>query len=308
MPEITEQFSNFPAEHAFRHKLRPDGRESLAHMLVMPEHGLVGFIYPSIRANGAGKGRASLFGPGLDVPIHEEFEEQVSEDMNFDDLRMSQLTMAVREPHRVVDLTWDGPRLKFKGRYEAFHPPYAFSSHPAGNPPYYGDDRTEQHGTLVAELEIDGRKLEHRGFLLRDHSWGPRIWGLNQHYKWFHATSGDVSVHFFEMQSFGRRQLRGFLYKDGVMRHLAEVDYDFTYDDTMMHKTMWTRVTDTADRSVMIDCKALGNIQLEYDPMIFLNEAGLTLEIDGKPGVGWCEFCWNRNYLEFAQQYVTRFG
>jgi hypothetical protein len=42
--------------------------------------------------------------------------------------------------------------------------------------------------------------------------------------------------------------------------------------------------------------------------MIFLNEAGLTLEIEGKPGVGWCEFCWNRNYLEFAKQYVSKYG
>jgi hypothetical protein len=308
MPEETQRFADFPAEHAFRHKLAPDGRESLAHMLIMPEHGLVGFIYPSIRANGEGKGRASLFGPGLAEPIHETFEEPVADDAGFDDLRMSQLEMAVRVPHQSVDLKWNGPRFKFDGHYEALHPPYAFSSHPQGNPPYYGDDRTEQHGTLVAELEIDGRKLTHKGFLLRDHSWGPRIWGLNQHYKWFHATTGDISIHFFEMHSFGRRQLRGFLFKDGIMRHLAEVESDFTYDDEMMHKTVWGRVTDTDGRSVSFDCTALGNVQLEYDPMIFLNEAGLTLEIDGKPGVGWCEFCWNRNYLEFARQYVSKYG
>ena len=308
MSNLTEQCVTFPAEHALRHALGPDGRESLAHMLIMPEHGIVGFIYPSIRANGDGKGRASLFGPGLEQPVHEEFEEKVSPDMGFDDLRMSQLGMAVREPHKTVDLEWHGPRFQFKGRYEALHPPYAFSLHPLGNPPYYGDDRTEQHGRLVADFEIDGRSYHHEGFLIRDHSWGPRVWGLNQHYKWFHATSGTTSIHVFEMLSFGRRQLRGFLWRDGVMGHVAAFDYDFQLDADMMHKTFDATVTDTEGRVAKVRSKALGNIQLDYDPMIWLNEAGLTLDIDGEEGVGWCEFCWNKNYHAFAKQYVTRFG
>jgi len=42
--------------------------------------------------------------------------------------------------------------------------------------------------------------------------------------------------------------------------------------------------------------------------MIYLNEAALTLEIDGQSGTGWCEFCWNRNYFDFARGYVSRYG
>jgi hypothetical protein len=30
--------------------------------------------------------------------------------------------------------------------------------------------------------------------------------------------------------------------------------------------------------------------------------------MDGQSGVGWGEFCWNRDYFDFAQQHVMRFG
>ncbi|MFD2579976.1 hypothetical protein ACFSTD_18300 [Novosphingobium colocasiae] len=177
MDTITQEFARFPAEHAMRHKLRADGRESLAHMLLFPEQGIAGFIYPSVRATGPAKARTHLFGPGLPEPVAEEVELPVSAQMDFDDWRMGPLTMAVREPYKLVDLEWQGERIQFKGRYEALHPPYAFSSHPDGNPPYYGDDRTEQHGRLNADVTIDGKSFHHEGFLIRDHSWGPRIWG-----------------------------------------------------------------------------------------------------------------------------------
>jgi hypothetical protein len=41
--------------------------------------------------------------------------------------------------------------------------------------------------------------------------------------------------------------------------------------------------------------------------MIVLNEAAITVEMLGESGSGWCEFCWNRNYLEFARSHVGKF-
>lgn len=309
MSETNEYFASFPAEHAFRHKLREDGRESLAHMLMFPEHGIAGFIYPSIRATGPAKVRTYLFGPALPEPVIEEVEADVPDGMDFDDWRTGPLVMAVREAHRIVDLDWKGERIQFRGRFEAMHPPYAFSSHPGGNPPYYGDDRTEQHGRLSAEFSVDGLGGKHEGFLIRDHSWGPRIWGLNQNHKWFHATTEDCSIHFFEMQSFGYNHLRGYLFKDGQMRHLASVDYRIDYDDRMMQQGMEVTVVDSEGRRAVVHARAFATIQLDsYDPKVYLNEAAFTVEIEGKQGTGWVEFCWNRNYLDFAKDYVVRFA
>jgi hypothetical protein len=307
-PEVKQNFAEFPVEHAYRHKMAADGRESLAHMLMFPEHRIAGFIYPAILGTGETKVRACLFGPGLSAPVAEVAESMIPDDMGFDDLRCGPLSMAVREPFKRVDLAWQGDRIKFKGQFEATHPAYPFSMHPKGNPPYFGDNRTEQHGRLIADVEVDGKKFSYEGHLIRDHSWGPRIWGLNQHYKWIHATTGTSSIHFFEMQSFGRTELRGFLFRDGVMRHIAAVDYDFTYDSEMIQKTFRMKVTDTDNRISQVDCRIFASIQVDLDPKTYINTAGTTLVFDGKPGVGWCEFSWNKDYFDFAKSFVRQFG
>lgn len=308
MPEITQQFRDFPVENAYRHKLVPEGRESLAHIFLLPELNIAGFVYPTMLGTGIGKSTACFFGPDFPEQIVEVVESPVADDMNFDNWRHGPLHMEVAEPFKQVNLEWAGERIKLKAAFTATHPAYPFSMHPKGNPPYFGDNRTEQHGRVVADIELDGQKIHHEGFLIRDHSWGPRVWGLNQHYKWIHATTGDSSMHFFEMQAYGRTELRGFLFKDGVMRHIASVDYDFVYGDDMLQKTFVVAVTDTVGRRSVIDYKMFGVLQSSHDPKTLINTGCATLEFDGKPGVGVCEFAWNKDYWDFAKQYVTRFG
>jgi len=308
MPEITKQFRDFPVEHAYRHKLTPEGRESLAHILLFPEHQIAGFIYPSVLGTGEAKAIACFFGPRWSEQLVESVEGRVSDDMNFDDWRLGPLHMEVAEPYKRVNLEWKGERIKFKGSFTATHPAYPFSMHPKGNPPYFGDNRTEQHGRMVCDVDLDGLAFHHDGLLVRDHSWGPRVWGLNQHYKWVHATTGESSMHFFEMQSFGRTEVRGFLYKDGVMRNIASIDYDFVYDENMLQKTFAVTVTDTEGRKSFIDYTMFGILQSSHDPKTCINTGCATILFDGVPGVGVCEFSWNKDYFDFAKGYVTRFG
>lgn len=298
----------FPAQEAYRHELLVDGRESLAHVMVFPDLNLAGFVYPSVRAGGHAKGRSLFFGPALEAAIEEEGESIVPPDMNFDRWSAGGLSMAIVEPHRVVDLRWDGQRIQFEGRFEALHPVYAFSSHPSGVPAYYGDDRTEQHGRITGLLTLDGRQIAVDGYMIRDHSWGPRVWGLNQHYKWIHATTADCSVHFFEMQSFGRNYLNGYVFRDGTISHLVSVDYTFEYDDDMIQQVFHATFVDQLGRQVRIACESFAKYRYELDPKVYLNYGAVSVDIDGSKGSGWLEFAWNREYHDFAKQYVTRFG
>jgi hypothetical protein len=308
MAGSNDPFNQFPTENAYRHKLAENGRESLAHILLFPEHRIAGFIYPSMLGTGEGRAVACFFGPDFPEQVVESVEGQLPDTLNFDDFQLGPVRMQVVEPFKRVDLEWNGERIKFKGRFDATHPPYPFSTHPKGNPPYFGDNRTEQHGRMVCDVSIDGLDIHHEGFLVRDHSWGPRVWGLNQHYKWIHATTGDSSMHFFEMQSFGRTELRGFLFKDGQMRHIDRVDYDFTYDENMLQQTFHVKVTDEDGRVSIIDYTMFGILESSHDEMTCINTGCATIVFDGKPGVGVCEFSWNKNYYEFAKGYVTRFG
>ncbi len=308
MSETTGAFCGFPTENAYRHKLAQNSRESLAHIFLMPEHQMAGFIYPSMLGTGEAKAMACFFGPGFPQQVEEIVEGPIADDMNFDNWQLGPMHMEVAEPFKRVNLEWNGDRIKVKASFEATHPAYPFSTHPKGNPPYFGDNRTEQHGRVSAEIEIDGTSYPHKGFMIRDHSWGPRVWGINQHYKWIHATTGDASMHFFEMQAYGRTELRGFLFKDGVMHHLADVDYEFTYGDDMLQKTFQVTVTDTDGRKSFIDFKMFGILASSHDPKTCINTGCATLEFDGVPGVGVCEFNWNKNYFDFAKQHVSEYG
>lgn len=308
MQAIQTEIPAFPDRHAFRHQLAADGREALAHMLVLPEHGIAGFLYPSLRGEEGARVRMSLFGPGVGEEVHEGLEGHAPTGSDFDDWQFGPLRLSITDPHKRVELKWDGERIRLDAVYTASFPVYGFSSHPDGLPAYYGDDRTEQHGRITGTLSLDGREFRLDHWLFRDHSWGPRVWGLNQHYKWFHAAAGGNSTHFFEMQSFGRRHVQGYLIKDGSMTHVRDVTYQYRFDDAMMHKAITATIVDFDGRQLVVEGEAFANIQLDFDSETYLNEAALNVVIDGEIGTGWCEFCWNKAYYLYAKNYVKTYG
>ena len=309
--DIVTDLPMLAAEHDDRHRLRPEAhcREAAAFMFAVPNEGIAGFLYPWVDNKGMAGSAVCLFGPAIATPIKERFEEiAVPDSMSFHDWDVRGLTMKLGEPHRTVDLSFRGERVQIECHYEALHPPYAFSSHKDGCPSYYADDRTEQHGHLTGTLTVDGKTYALDTLMQRDHSWGTRIWGLNQHYKWFHATTAQSAVHFFEMQSFGRTLLRGYVFKDGQMAEISSVSYDFKFDDAMHHEAIDVIATDSAGRTTAISSTVFAKFQYDADPMIVLNEGATTVTIDGVSGTGWCEFCWNKTYYEFAKQHVAQFG
>lgn len=307
---ITTSLPAFGVEHDNRHRLRDEAhaREAVVFMLQVPEHGIAGFIYPWINANGTASAAVCLFGPGIGEPIQERFEEvPVPADMDFYDWRVGGLEMKIDEPHVSADISFKGKRVEIQYRFDALHPVYAFGSHPDGCPQYYADDRTEQHGRATGSMVIDGKSYTFETLGQRDHAWGTRIWGLNQHYKWFHATTPNCAVHFFEMQSFGTRHIRGFVFKDDRMEPVTSVDYQYLFDDNMHHTAIDVVVKDGAGRSTAIRSKMFAKFQFDVNPMVLLNESAITVEMEGEQGTGWCEFCWNRDYLNFAKQHVSKF-
>jgi hypothetical protein len=309
--DIVTDIPKLADEHDNRHALanEPHAREAVVFMLELPEHGIAGFVYPWINAGGRASAAVCLFGPGLEAPIQERLEEVVVDPaMDFYDWSVGGIEMKIDEPHVSADVRYRGKRVEVDYRFDAIHPVYAFSSHRDGCPQYYADDRTEQHGRARGRIVIDGKEIPFDTFGQRDHSWGARVWGLNQHYKWFHATTERAAVHFFEMQSFGQRLIRGYVSKEGRMAEIRSVDYEYMFDANMHHTHFNTVITDTAGRTTEIKAEAFARFQFEVDEKVLLNESPVTVEVDGVSGIGWCEFCWNRDYLAYAKNYVGKYG
>ncbi|MCK9505830.1 MAG: hypothetical protein M0Q95_16840 [Porticoccaceae bacterium] len=304
---ITSDLPPFAIEHDNRHDLSayPNSREAAAYMLSLPEQGIAGLMYTWVTWEGKASVATCIFGDGIGEKIEERFEEiSVPKTMDFYDWQVKGLHMKILEPLVSAEFSFKGKRIELDYHFEAMHPIYPFSSHKNGCPPYYAIDRTEQHGKIKGTLKVDGRNFEFDTIGQRDHAWGPRVWGLNQHYKWFHATTSESAVHFFEMQSFGRVHLRGFVFKDNHMAEIVSVDHEYTFDDEMHHKTIDVVAKDSAGRTTLINCTRFATYQYMADPLITLNESPTVVEIDGKKGAGWCEFCWNKEYLEFAKQHI----
>ena len=309
--DIRSTLPPVPVADDNRHVLRnvPHCREAVVLMLQLPEEKLAGFIYFWVSKEGMAGAATVIIGDGVASPINERFDDApVSDSMDFRNWRVNGLTAQLGAPHRELDFAFNGKRVQINARYDAMHPPFAFSSHKDGCPPDYADDRTEQHGIVTGELVIDGRSIALNHFMQRDHSWGPRVWGLNQHYKWFHATTHEGGAHFFEMHSFGRVLVRGYVVKDGLMAAITAIDYDFDFDETMHQKRFDVIVTDDAGRRTDICCTVFAKTQFDADPMIYLKEGATTLTFDGATGTGWCEFCWNRNYFDFAKDYAALYA
>ena len=305
MKKAVIRYGDVPDEDDNRHDLNNDGqaRDSLALMLIVPEQGIAGFVYPTVNGEGLAVTTVCLFGGPLESPVLEQFSEMVSADMDFYNWQTGGLILKIGEPHKTLDVSWRGERIDVDFHYQALHPSYAFSSGVQGSPPYYGKDRTEQHGTIIGTIRVDDRQFEFETIMVRDHSWGPRVWGLNQHYKWFHAAAKEASMHFFEMQSYGSTHFQGFMNKDGLMTQLDSVEYDFVLDDDLIMQSIDVVAKDVMGRSMTVTSKAYAHYSFDTDPVIMLNEAATEALIDGYNGVGWVEFCWNRDYLTFARKF-----
>lgn len=75
----------------------------------------------------------------------------------------------------------------------------------------------------------------------------------------------------------------------------------------MHHVAFNAQLDDDMGRTTLVTCKTFGKFNYETDPKILLRESAITVQIGEESGTGWCEFCWNRDYLEFAKPYVQQF-
>ena len=304
---ITSDLATFDPIHENRHDLSalPGTREAAAFMLPLPELDCAGIIYTWVTSEGKAGASVSFFGNSIGEKIDERVDGvDVPQTMDFYDWNVGGFQLKIDKPFESANLAFKGKRIELAFRYEAMHPVYPFSANRKGCPPYYAIDRTEQHGRATGFFKIDGKEFPLDSFCQRDHAWGPRIWGLNQHYKWFHATTANAAVHFFEMQSFGQVNQLGFVFKDNHMAEITSLKYDYTFDENMHHTSFYVVIKDSSGRTTTIKNKTIAQFVYPVDPMIQLNESATAVDIDGEKGSGWCEFCWNKAYLDFARQHV----
>jgi hypothetical protein len=290
-----------------RHVLpdRPLMRESIPYCVVMPKEKIALFTYTWVNKDSVAGAAFGLWGPGVGAqPITAYLPDRpVPHDMNFDGWRIEGFSMRQDLAFQTAEVRWEGPEASVDFRFEAFHPPYAYSSHAGGCPPYAADDRIEQSGRITGTLRIGDRVIDIRTMGHRDHSWGTRDWGALHFYRWLQSQAGDdMSVHFWEFYALGERQLRGYVCKSGLMAEITTLDLQWQGDAQFNHTAFQADIVDEAGRHTRVDAKVFGVYPLVPDPDFVLNEGAAEIMIDGVPGSGWLEFGWPRPYLEHVRR------
>lgn len=286
-----------------RHKLPnvAHGRESIPYIVVLPDEQIAFFTYTWVSADSVAGAAFAVFGPGVGGdPIQQRLADRpVPTDMDFDQWVIDGFSMKQDLQMDKAHVRWETPEAMVEFDFEAFHPAYAYGSDPRGCPSYCATDRIEQAGSVKGTLRLGDRVIEFDATGHRDHSWGTRDWIPFQQYEWFVGQVGtETSVHFWRFNALGKEQVRGYVFKDGIMSRVATVKVDVDYDDQYWQTGYVADIVDEAGRKTRVETEVFGTYTLVPDPALSLNESGGRSKIDGKAGVGWMECAWPTSYLE----------
>jgi hypothetical protein len=292
--------------HDNRHKLGsgPLARESLAYLLQLPEEGVAGIVYTWVNGEGKAGCAVTLFGPGIGPePLIESFDGiAVPAEMDFFDWRVAGLQLRLGTLLETAHIRYQSDKFEIDFHFTASQPAYAYSSHKGGCPQWIAHDRFEQQGTQSGSIRFAGKEIALRGYTQRDHSWGTRDWGVNQHWKWIHAQAGpELSVHFWKLESMGQTLIRGYVDKNGHIAQVVDVDIDFEMNDDMTTRVVNADIVDTAGRSTRFQGVPSATFYLSPDPMITLFESPISAFIDGQPGGGCCEVMWTNSLINYVK-------
>jgi hypothetical protein len=287
--------------HDGRHSLRdlPLERESIPYVVSLPDHGIGAFVYTWVDKESLAGSCCVAFGPGVGKPIFEAVDRiEVGRTRSFDDWKVGKLHLNHDLKLQTARVRVAGDRIGLDARFEALHPAYAYGFHPDGCPTWAATDRTEQAGRFHGVITIDGKDHGFKSTCARDHSWGTRSWDTPQNWRWLHAQAAETCVHFWQIQSRGRTELRGYVFRDGHMAEVTSAEVDFETDDHWLQRRIAAIVEDTAGRSVRVEGKYFAHYPFLPVPSCTLNEGAMSCTVDGSRGVGWTEFMWPTAYLE----------
>lgn len=288
-----------------RHKLRADrplDRESIPFLVNLPEHGIAFFTYTWVNNAGEAGAAISIFGPGVgDAPIQVRLpDRKVADDMDFSDWTIDDFTMKQDLQFGHAEVNWQGDEAAIELVFDGSHPPYAYSANAEGCPTYCADDRIEQSGRARGKVTIGDKVIEFdTPSAHRDHSWGTRDWIAFQNYRWFQGQAGpDCSVHFWHLHALGSTKLYGYVFKDGLMAEISDLDFTWQHDEAFNQTRLDATLTDEAGRKTALEVEFFAHYPLIPHADLVLMEGAGRAQIDGREGAGWMEVAWPTSYLE----------
>jgi len=287
-----------------RHWPAPGGkmRDSLFWELIMPEERLGMQIYLYVTDKGKTGYNVAVWGPG-EQPVRLKLAQGVvGPDMDFDDFEFEGLRVKQPELRRTAEVSYRSDDLNIEFNFEAVHDAFSYRSNPDGLPEWFAQNRLEQTGHVTGFLDIGGRRIEWDRKGHRDHSWGPRDWGIPHHWKWFiaYTESGRVANGWIWIAR-GEWGFAGYVVKDGVTVPVSHINHRAEYHDDMTQRRLEADLVDITGETTHVVMESFGVVELPTRDRMntVIYEAACRAVIDGEDGAGQYETHWSAPYLQY---------
>lgn len=281
---------------------QPDGRmrDSYFWEMIMPDEQLGMQVYLYLTSRGRAGYNVCVWGPGAEPLAMHLQQGTIAPDQDLDELRFEGLTVTQPELRRTALVTYERDDVALRFDFTALHDAFSYHQNPDGLPTWMARNRFEQTGHVTGFLQVGDRRVEWDRIGHRDHSWGPRNWGIPHHWKWFIAyTPSRRAVNGWIWIARGEWGFAGYVVEDGVTIPVARIDHHATYDDAMVQTRLEADVVDIRGTTTRVVLDSFGAVHLPtHDPMeTVIIEAACTATIDDELGAAQFETHWPTPYL-----------
>lgn len=287
------------ASDDLRHPLRPGpfARESLFYSLLLPDEGLMVFVYTWVGATGAAghlvvavtgedDRRAISAMDGLDVG-----------EADFDDWTVGGLHLRHTELLKTACIDFTSDELRLDLEYSALHDAFSYRDNADGCPSCIADDRFELSCRVRGTVEVDGRTIEVDTTGHRDHSWGTRDWDVVQDWKWISGQAQDgTAFNVMRLHAGGDDYVCGYVLRDGVVVPAVDVRAAVDYDARWWQEHGEIVVVGQDGRTTTIEVDRYAMFCFEAGERTVLHEAACTGTVDGVAALVHFECGWDKHY------------
>jgi hypothetical protein len=281
------------------------GRESLFYNLLLPEHGVILFVYTWVDAEDRAGYLFTVVGEDDDRRCFFAHDGVPIGERAFDDWAVDGLTLRHADLLRTAELAFAGEGVDFRATFTATHPAFSYRDNADGCPSFVATDRFEQAGRMTGTLVLDGVEIAVDATAQRDHSWGERDWAAIQDWKWLSAqASDDLALNVMLIHARGETTCHGYVAREGITTPVVDVAIRAQYDDRWWQREVTATIVDAEGLETVVEGRRFALLSFEAGGAATLNEAACTGTIDGAPALIHFECGWPIAYA--AAQARTR--
>lgn len=295
-------------EDDLRHRPTPGGkmRDSLFWQVSMPDEGLCLQAYFFCTDTGNGGYNMCLWGTELEHPLMHFYSGTIEDENNFSEIAFGALKIKQNPIKNTAHVRYEHDGLKIDYHFEGLHSAFSYLANDEGLPEWFATNRIEQSGKLKGSIEVNGRRISLDGRTgHRDHSWGPRDWGMPHHWKWLTAytPNGETTLNAWVWFAGGERGIAGYVARDGKVYPIQAITEKTHYDTEMIQSVLDMSIDYGAETPLALRMDTFAAMQFPKSKKNsnVITEAGCRAVIDGVEAAGQYETQWQTSYYEYLK-------